>query len=153
MQLTDIYLRLGEERFGNLLGTISIGRLKTFQLFDRMKLRMRLNKLNSDTVRKAAPRFWIRFSEGDEEFATELAQAVLISHMDMIQAVLNHLTIPHDEGFFAKDTDVASFLKPGWEQDVWDKFRTAYPPAVLVFYLNHLRWETLKSEDVFAPAA
>ena len=73
--------------------------------------------------------------------------------MDMIQAVLNHLTIPHDEGFFAKDTDVASFLKPGWEQDVWDKFRTAYPPAVLVFYLNHLRWETLKSEDVFAPAA
>ena len=153
MQLADIYLHMGEDQIQQLMRSVSIGRLKTYQLFDRFKARLHLTKLNSETLRKAAPRIWTRLQERDDEFASDLAQAILISHMDMIQAVLNHLGIPHDEGFFAKDTNVASFLKPGWEQDVWDKFRTVYPPAVLVFYLNHLRWETLKSEDVFAPAA
>ena len=151
MQLTDIYVRLGEERFAELLRSISVGRLKTFQLFDRIKTRLRMTKLSSESLRKAAPRLWARLDEREEEFSTELAQAILISHMDMIQAVLNHLGIPHEEGFFAKDADVAGFLKPGWEKEVWDKFHTAYPAATLLFYLNHLRWETLKSEDVFVP--
>jgi hypothetical protein len=153
MQLTDIYLRLGEERFEQLMRSISIGRLKTYQLFDRVKTRLHLTKLNSETLRKSTPRSWARLNERDDEFATELGQAILISHMDMIQAVLNHLGVPHEEGFFAKDAEIQQFLKPGWQQDVWDKFHTAFPPAALVFYVNHLAWEIAKAEDVFAPAA
>ena len=37
MQLSDIFLQLGEENFNNLLRSISIGRLKTYQLYDRVK--------------------------------------------------------------------------------------------------------------------
>jgi hypothetical protein len=153
MQLTDIYLRLGEERFGELLRSISIGRLKTFQLFERVKTRLRVSKLNSEALRKCAPKCWARINDREDEFATELGQAILISHMDMIQAVLNHLGIPHEEGFFAKDADVKEYLKPGWERDVWEKFHTVFPSTVLLFYVNHLAWEILQTEDVFAPAA
>ena len=60
MQLCDIFLRLGEENFQQLIRSVSIGRLKTYQLFDRVKTRLHLNKLNSETLRKAAPRIWAR---------------------------------------------------------------------------------------------
>src|ERR1700712_478414 len=103
MQLTDIFLRLGPEHFEQLLRTVSIGRLKTYKLYERMKLRLRLNKLNSETLRHAAPRLWKRFEEQDETLATELSQCILISHMEMIKAALDHLGIEHEEGFFSKD--------------------------------------------------
>ena len=45
--------------------------------------------------------------EHDDEFATDLAQAILVSHLDMIRAVLDHLGVPHEDGFFAKDAEVA----------------------------------------------
>ena len=48
------------------------------------RLRSHLAKLNSETLRKAAPRLWARIAEQDEEFATDIAQAVLVSHLDMI---------------------------------------------------------------------
>jgi hypothetical protein len=153
MQLTDIYLGLGEDRFGELMRSISLGRLKTFQLFDRIKTRLHVSKLNTDILKKVSPRSWQRMQEGDIDFATEIGQAILISHMDMIQAVLNHLGIPHQEGFFEKDADIAKYLKDGWREEVWEKFRTDYPKAPLVFYINHLAWEMTKSEEVFAPAA
>src|SRR6266446_9555672 len=101
MQLSDVFLKLGEENFQQLLRQISLGRLKTYQLFDRFKTRLHLTKLNSETLRKAAPRIWTRLQERDDEFASDIAQAILISHMDMIQAVLNHLGIPHEDGFFS----------------------------------------------------
>jgi hypothetical protein len=44
-------------------------------------------------------------------------------------------------------------LKQGWQQAAWDKFHAAYPPAPLLFYINHLALEVAKAEDVFAPAA
>ena len=47
------------------------------------------------------------------QYDAELAQAILISHFDMIKAVLDHLGVPHEEGFFSKDTDVAALLKDG----------------------------------------
>src|SRR4051812_42199659 len=114
MQLTDIFLRLGPEHFEQLLRTVSIGRLKTYKLYERMKLRLHLNKLNSETLRKAAPRLWTRFEEHDETLATELSQAILISHMEMIKAALDHLGIAHEEGFFSKDEEVAGHLTEGW---------------------------------------
>ena len=152
MQLSDIYLRMGEETFQQLMRSISIGRLKTYQLFDRVKTRLHLAKLNSESLRKAAPRVWARIAEHDQDFATELAQAILISHMDLIRAVLDDLKIPHEDGFFAKDAEVAEFLTEGWQQRVWDKFRGTYPQAPLLFYINHLAWEVAKAEDVFSPA-
>jgi hypothetical protein len=42
-------------------------------------------------------------------------------------------------------------LKEGWQQIAWDKFRDKFPPAALLFYINHLAWEVAKSEEVFAP--
>ena len=149
MQLSEIFVGLGESMFTQLLRTISIGKLKTYQLYDRMKVRLHLSKLNSEMVRKAEPRFWTRLSEHDEEFATDLAQAILVSHLDMIKAVLDELGIPNQEGFFDKEIDGAKYLTDGWQKRVFDKFKGVYPEAVLLFYLNHLGWELAKSEQVF----
>jgi hypothetical protein len=153
MQLSEVFLGMGEEPFGRLLRTISIGKLKTYQLYERMKVRFHLNKLNSENVRKAAPRFWARLNEGDEEFASELSQAILISHLDMIKAVLDSLGIPNQDGFFDKDIDAAKYLAEGWQQRVFEQFRGKYPDDVLLFYINHLGSEVAKSEAIFAPAA
>src|SRR5579863_8065409 len=116
MRLCDIFLGLGEERFDQNMRSVSMGKLKTYQLFDRMKTRLHVNKLNSEALRKAAPRLWTRLNECDEEFATDLSQAILISHLDMIKAVLDHLGVAHDDGFFAKDAEVAGHLTEGWRQ-------------------------------------
>ena len=153
MQLCDVFLSLGEDGFGGLLRGISMGRLRTYQLFDRVKVRLHLNKLNSETLRKAAPRLWTRLSEHEEELATELAQAVLVSHLDMIRDVLDFLEIPHEDGFFAKDANVAAHLTEGWQQRVYEKFSATHPKPVLVFYVNHLHWEVNKDAEMFAPAA
>ena len=153
MQVTDIFLGLGQDRLVQLLRSVSIGRLKTYQLFDRMKTRLHMNKLNSEALRLAAPRIWTRIEARDEEFTAELAQAILISHFDMIKAVLDHLGVPHEEGFFSKDTDVAALLKDGWQDSAWGAFREKYPQAPLLFYLNHLGWEVAEQKEVFAPAA
>ena len=151
MQLSDVFLGLGEEQFQQSMRSISLGRLKTYQMYDRFKTRLYLNNLNSETLRRSAPLAWSRIAD-DEEFAADVAQAILVSHLDMIKAVLDSLGIPHEEGFFAKDTDVSSYLKEGWQQQVWEKFREAFPPAPLLFYINHLAWETTKAGEVFKPA-
>ena len=153
MQLSDIFLRQGEETFQQLMRSVSMGKLKTYQLYDRVKTRLHLTKLNSETLRKATPRLWARLQEHDEDFATDLGQTILVSHLDLIKAVLDHLGVPHEDGFFAKDADIAGYLKEGWQQDVWNTFHTTLPPAPLLFYINHLAWEIAKAEDVFAPAA
>jgi hypothetical protein len=149
MPLPEIFLGLGEDSFTQLLRSISIGKLKTYQLYDGMKARLHLAKLNSENLRKAAPRLWARVGEKEEDFATDLSQAVLISHMDMIKAVLDELGIPNDDGFFAKDIDGGKFLTDGWQQRVYDKFKDVYPKPVLLFYINHLGWELAKSEHIF----
>jgi hypothetical protein len=153
MQLCDIFLRLGTARFDELMRSISVGKLKTYQLYDRVKTRLHVAKLNSESLRKSAPRNWTRLEERDDEFATDISQAILISHLDMIKAVLDHLGVPHEDGFFAKDAEVEKFLVNGWQQAAWDKFNTTLSPAPLLFYINHLAWEIAKAEDVFTPAA
>jgi hypothetical protein len=153
MQLSDIFLGLGEDTFQQLMRSVSMGRLRTFQLFDRMKTRLHMHKLSSETLRKASPRLFERLSEKDEDYATDLAQAILVSHLEMIKAVLDHLGVPHEDGFFQKDADVSGYLKEGWQQDVWTKFQGTHSPAALLFYINHLGWEIAKSEQVFVPQA
>ncbi len=153
MQLCDIFLGLGENTFEQLLRSVSLGRLKTYQIFDRFKTRVHLTKLNAETLRKAAPRIWARLQERDDDFATDVAQAILVSQLDMIRAVLDFLEIPHEDGFFAKDADVTGRLTEGWRDRVWEKFHTAHPPAALLFYINHLAWEMTKAEEIYQPAA
>jgi len=151
MQLAAIFQGLGEDSFSQLLRAVSIGKLKTYQLYDRVKARLRLAKLNSEHLRKAEPRLWARLAENDEDFASDLSQAILVSHLDMIKSVLDDLGVPNQDGFFDKNMDGAKYLTEGWQQKSYDKFKDAYPKAVLLFYINHLAWEVAKSETIFQP--
>jgi hypothetical protein len=153
MQLCEVYQTLGEEGFTQLLRGISMGKLKTYQLYDAFKTRAHLAKLNTEHLRKATPRLWARINENDEEFAKDLAQAVLVSHLDMVAAVLEFLAIPNQNGFFEKDLDASHYLTEGWAARAFEKFRESYPQPLLVFYLNHLAWELKGAEQPFAPAA
>ena len=153
MYISDVYLGLGQGAFGQLIGGISIGKLKTFQIYEGFKVRAHLHKMNMESLRKAVPKFWERIGMRDEEFAKDLAQAVLVSHLDMIAAVLDFLTVPHENGFFAKDMDAKQYFTEGWEARTFERFHTVYPEPLLLFYMNHLRWELLSSTDVYRPAA
>ena len=148
-----MFLKLGENGFAQLIRSISIGKLKTYQIYDGFKTRARVTKLNTEILRKHAPRFFSRLEERDEDFAKDLAQAVLVSHLDMITAVLDFLGIPHEGGFFAKDADVKGFLTEGWSERVWEQFRKVYQEPVLLFYINHLAWELTDAQEPFLPAA
>src|ERR1700728_3150887 len=153
MQLSGVFVQLGEERLPHLLRGISIGKLKTYQLYERFKTRTHLTKVNTEILRKAAPRFWQRLNEQDEEFATDLAQAILISHMDMIAAVLNFVGVPNEEGFFAKDLDARQYLTEGWQTRAYERFKADYAPVLLLFYINHLGWELGGEQQAYLPAA
>jgi hypothetical protein len=153
MLLSEIFLNLGEDAFIQLVRGISIGKLKTYQTYEQFKARFHLTKLNTESLRKAAPRFWTRVSNKDEEFAKDLAQAILLSHLDMIRNLLEFLGIPNQDGFFAKDLDASPYLTEGWQQRVYEKFRGVYPQPALLLYINHLAWELDKNPQFFAPAA
>ena len=153
MQMCGVFQALGQEVFRELVRGISIGKLKTYQVYERFKVRARLAKLNSDSLRKAEPNFWARVQAGEEEFATDLSQVFLLSHLDMIADVLNFLGIPHESGFFDKDLDPAQYLTADWQTRVYQEFQNKYNPHVLLFYINHLDWELNKSPNVFVPAA
>lgn len=152
MEISDVYRGLGQETFGKLVRSISIGKLKTYQVYEGLKVRAHLHKLNTETLRNAAPRFWDRIMGGDEEFGRDLAQSVLVSHLDLIVAALDLLGVPHESGFFAKDLDPAPHFTPGWEERLLIGLKDRFPEVLIVFYINHLRWELLKSDTVFQPA-
>ena len=151
MQLSQAFISLGEDVFAQLLRQISIGKLKTYQLYETLKTRAHTAKLNTESLRKGAPRFWARLNEGDEEFAKDLAQGVLISHLDLIGAVLDFLGIPNQNGFFEKNLDAEPYLTEGWQQRVYEKFKADYPEPVLRFYINHMAWELVKEPELFVP--
>jgi hypothetical protein len=153
MQLSDVYLALGQNAFTQLIRGISIGKLKTYQVYEGFKVRAHLHKLNTETLRKAVPRFWTRLEEREEDFAKDLAQVVLVSHLDMITATLDFLGVPHENGFFAKDMDPKPYFIEGWEDRVLEKFQAVYPEPLLIFYINHLRWELLAAAEPYRPAA
>jgi hypothetical protein len=152
MQISDVYVAFGEDAFGRLVRGISIGKLKTFQMYEGFKVRSHLAKVNTELLRKATPRFWARVNAHDEDFSKDLAQAILVSHLDMISAVLDFLGVPHENGFFAKDTDPKAFFTEGWEDRVRERFEATFPGPVLLFYINHLRWELLGATEPYQPA-
>ncbi len=153
MQLSEVFVAQGEAAFAQLVREISIGKMRTYQLYETLKTRARLTKLNTESLRKGTPRFWARLKEGDEEFARDLAQAVLLGRLEMIHAVLDFLGIPNQDGFFEKNLNAEPYLTEGWQQRVWEKFKDTYPQAVLQLYINHLGWELQKEAQLFAPAA
>lgn len=146
MELYEIFQGLGETRFRELLAQISMGRLKTYQLFEPLKVRTHLQKLNAESLRKAVPRLWERLGTGDEALASELAQSILVSKMDVVIEVLDFLGIPHRDGFFEKDTPLASHLSEGWQQRAYDAFHAKHSPALVIFYINHLAKEATEGE-------
>jgi hypothetical protein len=153
MHISDVYLGLGQDAFGQLIRGISIGKLKTYQIYEGFKVRAHLQKMNTESLRKAVPKLWERIGARDEDFAKDLAQAVLVSHLDMITAVLDFLAIPHESGFFSKDIDPKPYFTEGWEGRVYEHFHGTWPETVLLFYMNHLRWELLGAEEVYQPAS
>jgi hypothetical protein len=152
MEISDVYLDMGQEAFGQLIRGISIGKLRTYQIYEGFKVRAHLNKVNTEALRKAVPRFWGRITSGEEDFSKDLAQAVLVSHLDMIVAVLDFLGVPHENGFFAKEMDPKPYFTDGWESRVLDHFQEQYPGPQLTFYINHLRWELLGATEPYRPA-
>lgn len=153
MQMCGVFQALGPDVFHQLVRGISIGKLKTYQVYERFKLRAHLVKLNSEALRKAEPKFWARIEAGEEDFATDLSQVFLLSHLDMIVAVLDFLGIPNDQGFFDKDLKPEEYLKEGWQNRVFEEFSGKYPREILLFYINHLDWELNKTDRIFVPAA
>ena len=151
MQISDVFLGMGQDAFGQLVRGISIGKLKTYQMYEGFKVRAHLHKVNTELLRKSVPRFWARITEREEEFGKDLAQAILVSHLEMITAVLDFLGVPHESGFFAKDIDPKPYFTEGWEERVYEKFRNDYSEPLLVFYINHLRWELLGAQEFFRP--
>ncbi len=153
MQLCEVFLNFNEDDFAALVRGISLGKLRTYQMYDAFKARAHLSKLNTDTLRRATPRLRERLAGGDEELAKDLAQAILLSHLDMIPAVLDFLGIPHENGFFAKGLDPSPYLQPGWQQRVFDEFKGKFPTNILLLYINHLAWELDKPAACFRPQA
>lgn len=153
MQMCGVFQALGPDVFHSLVRGISIGKLKTYQIYERFKARARLVKLNSESLRQAEPKFWARIEAGEEDFATDLSQVFLLSHLDMIVAILNFLGIPNEQGFFDKDLKPEQYLTEGWQTRVFNQFSETHPREILLFYINHLDWELNKTEQIFLPAA
>ena len=153
MEISEVYRGLGSDAFGHLIRGISIGKLRTYQIYEGFKVRAHLHKVNTEALRKSTPKFWERIGSGDEDFGRDLAQAILVSHLDMIGAILDFLGVPHENGFFPKDMDPKSHFTEGWEGRVLEKFREGYSEPLVLFYINHLRWEMLGASDVYRPAA
>jgi hypothetical protein len=151
MHILDVYRGVGADGFAQLVRGISIGKLKTYQIYEGFKVRAHLHKLNTETLRKATPKLWERVLV-EEDFAKDIAQSILVSHLDMITAVLDFLAVPHENGFFAKEMDPKPYFTEGWESRVFEKFHESYPEPLLLFYMNHLRWELLDASEIYRPA-
>jgi hypothetical protein len=153
MKLNELFVALGEDSFRGQLRGISLGTLRTYKFYDRLKTRLHLTKLNTETLRNAAPKAFARLREGEDELALEISQCILISNMQMIVEVLDFLGVPHTDGFFGEDQKPADHLSGDWQQRAYVQFKDKYPPAVLVLYLNYLAHEMNPDTEVFQPAA
>ena len=160
MELAEVYLALGQDRTVRLARTISIGALKTYGVYEGIKIRSRLHRFNRQRLRAAAPKLWRRIASGDGGLARDFSQAVLVSNIPLIIEVLDLLEIEHDEnGFFAKDSDYSEQLSSDWAGTVSKSLAGRYPEELVLLYINHLGWETGTLDEPFlgalaeAPAA
>ena len=150
MELTDIFLALEREGFEELIKGISIGGLRTYQVYEPLKIHAGLHKLNRERLRKSVPRLWERIEGANQDLAHNLAQGILVSNLPMVVDVLNFLEIPHDgNGFFDKEGSVKEQLTEGWQKRVLDHFGAKHPKPLLLLYINHLDWELGKPAAPF----
>ena len=142
MQLSDVFLALERPAFEELVRGISMGSLRTYQVYETLKVHAGLHKLNRERLRKAVPRLWEQLEGASQDLARDLAQGVLVSNLSMVADVLDFLEIPHDgNGFFDKEGSAKDQLSEGWQQRVADSFREKYPKSLILLYINHLDWE------------
>ncbi|MCC7173787.1 MAG: hypothetical protein IT159_01210 [Bryobacterales bacterium] len=151
MLLSEAFLSVSTDDFSSLVRGISIGKLKTYQMYETLKTRAHLARLNTEGLRKAIPRLRARLEDKDEDLAKDLAQAMLLNHMDLVLAVLGFLGIPHENGFFAKGLDASQWLTSGWQERVHAEFHGKFPEPALLLYINHLAWELDKTASLFQP--
>jgi hypothetical protein len=149
VELSEVFHSLGRTALDELLRHVSLGTLKAYNLFEQLKIRAHLTKLNTEHLRNAAPRLWERLEEHDEDLARELAQAVLVSNMAFVVEALNFLKVPHENGFLPKDFSPDQHLSEGWQQRLLQEFRGRHPEALIKLYINHLMWEADKQASVF----
>ncbi len=142
MELTDVFLALERPAFEELIKGISMGGLRTYQVYEPLKVHSGFHKLNRERLRKAVPRLWGQLESANQDLAHDLAQGVLVSNLAMVADVLDFLEIPHDgNGFFDKDGTAKDQLTGGWQQRVSEHFRDKYPKPLILLYINHLDWE------------
>ena len=150
MKSSAIFQGLGCEGFEELMSGVSIGKLRTFQAYDALKVCAGLSNVNHAKLRKALPRLWNRLKEGDDSLAGAVAQAILVSNLEFVIRVLDFLEISHDgSGFFQKIDQEGKSLRDGWQKSVYNEFKNGYPEALILLYLNHLASEIDPSSDVF----
>lgn len=154
MDLVEVYSALGQERCRLLVRAISIGALRTYGVYEAIKIRSRLRRLNRQKLRASSAKLWKRITEGDQALAHDLSQAVLVSNIPLIVEVLDLLGIEHDEnGFYARGTDHSKQLGQGWPDRVCTEITGQYPNHLLLLYINHLGWETGTLESPFLGSA
>jgi len=142
VELTEVYEAFGSDRTSRLVRSVSLGALRTYGVYEAIKVRSRLRTLNRQKLRAAAPRLWEQIKDGDADLARDLSQAVLVSNIPLIVEVLDLLEIEHDDnGFFDKDSDYSSQLSDGWEQRVFEHCKDRFDPDLVLHYINHLGWE------------
>ncbi len=150
MELAAVYAALGEECSSRLIRKISIGATKTFGVYEEIKVRSRLRRLNRQALRTAAPRLWGRMANGDTHLAKDLSQGILVSNIPLVVAVLNDLGIEHDgSGFFDKDADYADQLVAGWPTRVLENHSEEHGRELVLLYINYLGWETESLDQPF----
>ncbi len=153
MNLSEVYQALGQQRFNELIGGVSMGSLRTYRVYDSFKVHTHLHKLNRERLRKAIPHLWARLEQGDETLAREISQGVLVSNLSFVVEVLDFLGVEHDgSGFFQKGEAAKERLTEGWQQRVFDHFREKYPEPIILLYINHLDWELGEPGGAFVPA-
>ena len=69
MHISDVYQAVGVDGFAQLVRGISMGKLKMYQIYEGFKVRAHLHKLNTETLRKAAPRLWERALANPSQYA------------------------------------------------------------------------------------
>ncbi len=137
-----MYEALGRERSCALVKSVAMGAIRRFGVYRAIKVRSRLRTLNRQKLRAIAPRLWGRIQAGDTGLARDLSQAVLVSNIPVMVAVLDLLGIKHDgSGFFDKDGDYRDKFTDGWEARVSEHCKGRFDDDLVLLYINHLGWE------------
>ena len=55
MEISDVYLGMGQDAFERLVRSISIGKLKTYQMYEGFKVRAHLPKVNTEAAAQVGP--------------------------------------------------------------------------------------------------